>query len=200
WAEATLLDLIEHLNGSVEGVPLLILCGARPTLLEQRDGWSASPIAELIELQPLSDEESERVIANLLGETGLADEAQGRIVAAAEGNPLFVEQMLSMMIEEGHVQRVDGKWLATGDLGELEFEEILGYHLEQAYQYLAELGPLDDHGRDVGGRASDRLGSAGRRALARGDMPAAANLLRRAVELLPPEDPRRVKMLPDLYE
>ena len=65
-----------------------------------------------------------------------------------------------------------------------EFEEILGYHLEQAYRYLVDLGPLDDHGRALRSRASVRLGSAGRRALARGDMSAAASLLRRASALL----------------
>ena len=67
----------------------------------------------------------------------------------------------------------------------LEFAEILGYHLEQAHRLLAELGPLDDHGRELGLRASERLASAGRRAFARGDMPAAANLLHRAALTLP---------------
>ena len=62
----------------------------------------------------------------------------------------------------------------------LEFQEILGYHLEQAHRYLAELGPLDAHGIELGVRASERLAAAGRRAYARGDMPATANLLRRA--------------------
>ena len=67
----------------------------------------------------------------------------------------------------------------------LEFAEILGYHLEQAHRLLAELGPLDDHGRELGLRASERLAAAGRRAFARGDMPAAANLLHRAALTLP---------------
>ena len=66
-----------------------------------------------------------------------------------------------------------------------EFEEILGYHLEQAHRYLAELGPLDEHGVALGVDASGRLASAGRRAFVRGDMPATANLLRRAAGLLP---------------
>jgi tetratricopeptide (TPR) repeat protein len=69
-----------------------------------------------------------------------------------------------------------------------EFEEILGYHLEQAYRYRTQLGPLDDRGVDVGIRASRRLGSAGERALERGDMPAAAGLLGRAAATLPSDD------------
>src|ERR671931_504439 len=81
-----------------------------------------------------------------------------------------------------------------------EFEEILGYHLEQAHRYLGELGPLDDHGREVGRRAAKRLASAGRRAFGRGDMTAAANLLERAAALLEPGDPQRLALLPDLGE
>ena len=68
---------------------------------------------------------------------------------------------------------------------ELEFQEIVGYHLEQAQRYLAELAPLDEEGRYLGRRAAGHLGPAGRRAFARGDMWAAANLLRRAADLLP---------------
>ncbi len=81
-----------------------------------------------------------------------------------------------------------------------EYEEILGYHLEQAHAYLAELGPLDDRGRAIGRQASERLRSAGHRAFARGDMPAAANLLRRAAVLLPAFDQDRLDLLPDLGE
>jgi predicted ATPase len=83
---------------------------------------------------------------------------------------------------------------------ETEFEEILGYHLEQAHQYLSELGPLDEHGLGLGRRASAHLASAGRRAFARGDMGAAANLLRRAVLLLPERAPERLALLPSLGE
>ena len=81
-----------------------------------------------------------------------------------------------------------------------EYEEILGYHLEQAHGYLAELGPLDDRGRRLGRRAAERLRSAGRRGFARGDMPAAANLLRRTAALLPAFDQDRLDLLPDLGE
>ncbi len=76
----------------------------------------------------------------------------------------------------------------------VEYEEIVGYHLEQAHRYLSELGLPDDHGRDLAVRAAARLGSAGRRAFARADMSAAANLLRRAAMLLPVEDPTRLAL------
>jgi ATP/maltotriose-dependent transcriptional regulator MalT len=76
-----------------------------------------------------------------------------------------------------------------------EYEEILGYHLEQSLRYRAELGPIDDHGRQLGAEASRYLSSAGQRALVRGDMPAAANLLQRAAALLGEKDPSRALLL-----
>ena len=78
----------------------------------------------------------------------------------------------------------------------LEFEEILGYHLEQAHRYLGELGPLDEKGHEIGRDASRRLASAGRRAFARGDAHAAENLFRRAIALLKEDDPLRLPLLP----
>jgi class 3 adenylate cyclase/tetratricopeptide (TPR) repeat protein len=87
----------------------------------------------------------------------------------------------------------------NGDRG-AEYAEITAYHLEQAHAYLAELGPLDDHGRELGRRAGERLAGAGQRAFARGDMHAAAGLLRRAVGLMPELDADRLALLPDLGE
>jgi tetratricopeptide (TPR) repeat protein len=83
---------------------------------------------------------------------------------------------------------------------ELEFEEILGFHLEQAYRYRTEIGVIDDDARSVGGRAATKLGSAGRRAMARGDLPAAVSLLRRAETLLDPKSHDRLELLVDLGE
>ena len=83
---------------------------------------------------------------------------------------------------------------------EQEFEEILGYHLEQAFRYRAELGPIDAEGRQIGTRAAQRLGAAGRRAFARGDLPAATNLLARAAALREAGDPERIELLVDLGE
>lgn len=79
-----------------------------------------------------------------------------------------------------------------------EYEEILGYHLEQAYGYWAELGPVNERARAVGERAAETLAAAGHRALARADMPAAANLLDRAAALVPAGDLRRQDWAVDL--
>jgi class 3 adenylate cyclase/tetratricopeptide (TPR) repeat protein len=79
-----------------------------------------------------------------------------------------------------------------------EQQELLGYHLEQAYLARAELGPPDDHARMLAHAAAEQLGAAGQRALVRDDGPGAANLLRRAVSLRAAEDPARLRLLPDL--
>jgi class 3 adenylate cyclase/tetratricopeptide (TPR) repeat protein len=317
WAESTLLDLLEHLNASL-AAPVLILATARHDLLEQRPTWGDSADAARLELYRLSEAEAGQVIEHLLGDAGIADQVKRRIVTAAEGNPLFVEQLVSMLVGGGQLRMEEGRWVAAGDaadlaipptiqallgsrLGQLapnersviepasviglefrqaavtelspaplqgdvprllgamtrkhllrenppelsenefrfehilirdaaynallkrtratlheqfvewadrtnsereavEYDEILAYHLEQSYRYLAELGPLDDHGTELGRRASRRLAGAGRRAFGRGDMPAAASLLRRAGETLPPGDPDRTALLPELGE
>ncbi len=81
-----------------------------------------------------------------------------------------------------------------------EYEEILGYHLEQAHRYLVELGPADEHAGELAARAGARLAVAGRRAAARGDVSASVGLLRRAARLLPPDDPLRLPTLMGLHD
>ena len=100
-----------------------------------------------------------------------------------------------------HIEFVRWADLANADVDRArEFEEILGYHLEQAYRYLGELGPIDEAGAAIGRDGAHRLSSAARRAFARGDMHAAANLYRRAAALLTTEDPHRAEFLPELGE
>src|SRR6185436_2099220 len=79
-----------------------------------------------------------------------------------------------------------------------EFEEIVGYHLEQAFQYRTAIGPLDQRAALLADRASDRLEAAGRRALVRSDLPAAISLLKRVSVLLPSDNPRRTLLLAEL--
>ena len=80
-----------------------------------------------------------------------------------------------------------------------EYEEIVGYHLEQAHRALLELGPPNDSSRGAGRSARPSASaSAGERAFARGDMPAAVNLLSRATASLPAQHARRLELLPEL--
>ena len=92
-----------------------------------------------------------------------------------------------------------GHWLDQAAGGwSIEHEEVVGYHLEQAYRYLTELGPPDDRARAIAREAAGRLGSAGRRAFARSDGPGGVNLISRAVALLPANDPLRVELVPNV--
>jgi class 3 adenylate cyclase/tetratricopeptide (TPR) repeat protein len=90
-------------------------------------------------------------------------------------------------------------WLGREDGGVLpEHDEIAGYHFEQAYRYLEQLGRVGPREVELAMRGARRLASGGRRAMSRDDPPAAVNLLSRALELLPSGDPDRVGSLLDL--
>ena len=96
-----------------------------------------------------------------------------------------------------HERLADWMDVNTRDLAG-EYEEIVGYHLEQAHRALLELGPPSDRTATLAARTAERLASAGERAFARGDMPAAVNLLSRATALLPSHHTRRLELLPEL--
>jgi DNA-binding SARP family transcriptional activator/tetratricopeptide (TPR) repeat protein len=316
WGEERFLDLVEHLAEWSRGVPLLLVCVARPELLDIRPSWSGGKLnATSILLEPLTEGQTTELVANLVGEATLGGGVSERIAGAAEGNPLFVEEVVSMLIDDGILVREDGRWAATSDLAEVpmpptiqallaarldqltfdersaieaaavegmvfhassvasllgrddaatatalasvvrkelvrpdrgvfagergfrfrhlmirdaayeslpkgsrarlhalhaawleerigdrsvEFDEILGYHLEQSWRYRAELGAVHEETRELGRRAAERLGGAGRRAFARSDAPAGLNLVSRAVSLLTPDDPLRVDLVPNV--
>jgi class 3 adenylate cyclase/tetratricopeptide (TPR) repeat protein len=116
WAEPTFLDLIEYLEGWSGGSATLALCIARPELLDTRPGWASSARQPLtVELDPLASDESDRLIENLLGPNALSDGFRGRIAETAEGNPLFLEEMLGMLMDDERIRREEGRWVASGD-------------------------------------------------------------------------------------
>ncbi|HXJ65088.1 MAG TPA: adenylate/guanylate cyclase domain-containing protein [Actinomycetota bacterium] len=120
WAEPTLLDLIEHVADWSRDAPILLLCPARPEVLDVRAGWGGGKVnATTILLEPLAEEECEELIGNLLGASGLEDRTRRRIAQAAEGNPLFVEQLLAMLVDDGRLTEEGGRWVAAGDLADL---------------------------------------------------------------------------------
>ena len=99
WAEPTLLELIEYLATWISEAPVLVLCLARPELLEKRPGWGAQ--GETILLDPLSEDDAHLLVGELAGAIGVSDEIRSRIVQAAEGNALFVEQLHAYVTEVG---------------------------------------------------------------------------------------------------
>lgn len=317
WGEPTFFDLLEYLVDWIRGVPALLLCLARPELMEQRSDWMRGKAnASVMQLRRLSEADSNHLIQSLLGGHRLSEHAEDRISEVAEGNPLFIEETLRMLVDDGVLERGDQGWKVTGDLTNLsipptiqallsarldrladgerrlieraavvgrqfwwgavwelsdetnrsqvgsvlqslvrkelirpdhsemsgedafrfthilvrdaayttipktdraqfherfadwlerknrdragEFEEIVAYHLEQAYRTLTEVGPKDGRGQALAGRAASLLAAAGRRAFARGDMPAAVSLMSRADDLFSKDEPARLGLLPDL--
>ena len=315
WAEPTFLDLIEHISNWTRHAPVLLICLARPELLDERPTWGGGkPNATSILLEPLDDVAVKLLIENRLG--GEIDSSVFRSLRdAGEGNPLFVEELLAMLVDADLLEQRNGHWEAVGDIGHIsppptihallaarldrlapqeravleraavigklfsrealaglgaedeldarlatlirkdlirpgdtdpdpsgtgsyrfrhilvrdaaylgipktsraelhetfatwlerarsgrlrEYEEILGYHLEQAHHYRAELAPANDRSSALASRAAELLASAGRRAFARGDATASARLLTRATVLLLHDDRSRIEMAPDL--
>jgi class 3 adenylate cyclase/tetratricopeptide (TPR) repeat protein len=314
-AETTFLEFLDHLLENVDGASILLLCSARHEIAERHAEWLAAHDADTIRLEPLTESDAGKIVEELLG--ALEETVRARITAVSEGNPLYVEQIVSMLIETGEIERGMEGWVAKrGSEGiripptvealvaarldaltqeeravvepaaviglsfpmdavdelveadlreqleaelvaltgkqlvrraqgdeiiyrfghqvirdtayggllkrlraalherfvvwaervnrergrETEFEEILGYHLEQAYRYRTELGVIDAEARSVGERAAEKLSNAGRRALERGDLPAAISLLKRATALLPRESHLRIELLVELAE
>jgi class 3 adenylate cyclase len=98
WGEPTLLDLIEYFAGWIRDAPVLLLCLARPELLDRQPTWLAPRAnAAAVSLPPLSEAEMDL----LLGDSELRLTVRARIAAAAEGNPFFIEQMVALLTEEG---------------------------------------------------------------------------------------------------
>ena len=99
WAEAPLLDLVDYLIDWLTA-PVLILCLGRPELLELRPAWGGGRVrVSSLVLAPLEDEASSLLLAHQLGDRSLSIAERARILQAAEGNPLFVEQLLAMAAE-----------------------------------------------------------------------------------------------------
>jgi DNA-binding SARP family transcriptional activator/tetratricopeptide (TPR) repeat protein len=101
WGETTFLDLIEHLADWARDAPILLVCLARSELLDVRARWGGGKLnATSNLLEPLSEQESAKLVKNLAGKA-LEESTRRRIVDAAEGNPLFVEEMLALVLEDG---------------------------------------------------------------------------------------------------
>ncbi|HEV8279610.1 MAG TPA: adenylate/guanylate cyclase domain-containing protein [Streptosporangiaceae bacterium] len=103
WGEPALFDLIEHLADFSRDAPILVLCMARPELLDSRPGWGGGKLnATTLLLEPLQPAETATLIDELVPPgTGIDARVRERVQATAGGNPLFVEEMLALLAESG---------------------------------------------------------------------------------------------------
>src|SRR5262249_4146144 len=93
WAEPTFLGLVESLAAQPVRAPLLVLCLARPELVEERPGW---PAAETLALEPLADDAAAALVDAV---ARVPTPALGRVLEAGGGNPLFLEQLAVALTE-----------------------------------------------------------------------------------------------------
>ncbi len=99
WADAGVLDFIEHVLDWSHGVPILILCTARPEFVELRPEWWSRENATTIALAPLSNDDMAGLVA-ALAPSEVASQAKDAIVGAASGNPLFAVEFVRMLVDQ----------------------------------------------------------------------------------------------------
>jgi class 3 adenylate cyclase/tetratricopeptide (TPR) repeat protein len=102
WADDDLFDFVDHLVEWAGSFPMLVICSARPELLERRPGWGGGKLnATTLSLSPLSNDETARLLAGLRDQPLLMAETQQALLARAGGNPLYAEQYAQMLSESG---------------------------------------------------------------------------------------------------
>jgi len=124
WADAGLLDFIDHVLEWSRGVPILIVTLARPELLERRPDWGAGRRNFLaLGLEPLTEADMRDLLAGLV--PGLPVATVRSIVARADGIPLYAVETIRMLVADGRLAEVEGKYVPVGELGELAVPETL---------------------------------------------------------------------------
>ena len=108
WGQPTFLDLIEHLAAWGRDAPILVVALARPELREIRPALTErnEAVSEVIDLGPLAPSDSRALVDRLLGEADLPPELAERVLETTEGNPLFLGEMLRMLVDDGVLERV----------------------------------------------------------------------------------------------
>lgn len=117
WAEPTFLDLIAQLVERGRGIAELVVVAARPELLEQRPDWAGGAAnAVTISLEPLTDDEGSQLVRHVAAGAALDDAAAARLAGAGGGNPLFLEEYVAMLVDDGAIVARDGRWLVPLDV------------------------------------------------------------------------------------
>ena len=114
WGTPTFLDLLEGIIDGTREAPILLVAIARPELLEVRPTWGGGKLnATALVIEPLDDASVDQVIGNLVGHESLPAELKRRIEGIAEGNPLFVEELMSALVDDGTLQRAGNGYRLT---------------------------------------------------------------------------------------
>ncbi|MGI8520790.1 MAG: ATP-binding protein, partial [Actinomycetota bacterium] len=112
WAERSLLDLIDHIEESAHASPIFLLCVARPDIAERHPTWAPETTRALM-VKALPPERSLELLVEVAGDLSISTAARRRVVEMAGGNPLFIEQTISMLVDEGSAKR-SGGWEIEG--------------------------------------------------------------------------------------
>src|SRR4051812_28598246 len=124
YADAGLLDFLEHLLDWSRDVPIYVLALARPELEDRRPGWASTRRSGTsLVLDPLSDADMAELVEGLV--PGMPGAARGAIAVQAQGIPLYAVETVRMLIDRDVVQPIDGVYRLVGDLGELSVPATL---------------------------------------------------------------------------
>jgi class 3 adenylate cyclase len=159
WAEPTMLELLEHVADWSRDAPLLLLCPARPELLESRPAWGGGKLnATTILLEPLGPGATERLIEQLPGGSGLPPRLVEKIANAADGNPLYLEELLAMLVDDGVLRpNADGTWVAGADVDEVRVPPSISALLTARLDRLTAAERAVAQRASIVGRVFDRL-------------------------------------------
>jgi class 3 adenylate cyclase len=123
WADPTMLEVLDELAERLDG-PILFLCTARPDLLRSRPDWGGGRRSfSSLPLDPLSSEESARLVSLLPGVDELPDSVRRLILERSEGNPFFLEEIVRHLINDGLLVQQDGRWRARAGIDQVEIPD-----------------------------------------------------------------------------
>jgi class 3 adenylate cyclase len=126
WADPAALDVLAQLADRSSAVPLLLVCVARPELLERHASWSAGRAdASLLLLEPLDESDTRTLLAGLLGIQDLPPLVGSWVLERSGGNPLFCEEFVRMLIEAHYLDLAGGQWRMKGSAADLPLPETI---------------------------------------------------------------------------
>jgi adenylate cyclase len=131
WADSASVDTLQQVLGSIASLPVLFILSSRPERASA--GWRLMGAARdvfgdvltEIRLEPLSLDESRTLVSNLLRIESIRPETRELILAKAEGNPFFVEEVIRMLIDRGAIVREGERWVANERVASIEIPDTI---------------------------------------------------------------------------